>query len=252
MEGWIAAGRVTVNDARAHLGQRVNIGDRIKVDDRLVNAQAERQRARVLLYHKPPGEIVSAADPQGRPTAFDRLPRIRGGRWIAVGRLDFNTGGLLVFTTSGALAARLMHPRYEVEREYAVRIDGALADSELHALTTGVMLEDGRARFESLEDAGGLGRNHWYKVVLKEGRNREVRRMFDAVGRTVSRLIRLRFGSLRLPPRLKRGQVQELDPHEVAALLAEVTGGKGATSGAHGRVVERSQRRRRPLIRPGD
>lgn len=222
MEAWIAAGRVTVNGAPAHLGQRVSPQDRIKVDDRLVAARREHALPRVLLYHKPAGEIVSADDPAGRPTVFEHLPRLKGGRWIAVGRLDFTSSGLLIFTTSGELAARLMHPRYGFEREYAVRVDGVLEPDELARLTEGVLLEDGRARFESIDDAGGRGRNHWYRVVLKEGRNREVRRMLGAIGRTVTRLMRVRYGPLTLPPGLKRGQLRELGPQAVAALVVGV------------------------------
>jgi 23S rRNA pseudouridine2605 synthase len=225
MEAWIAAGRGTVNGARAHLGQRVSAADRVRVDDRPIEPRGQDAPPRVLLYHKPSGEIVSAADPAGRPTVFDRLPRVKGGRWIAIGRLDLTSSGLLVFTTSGELAAELMHPRAEVEREYAVRVDGTLAPEALRALTEGVLLEDGPARFESLVDRGGQGRNHWYRVVLKEGRNREVRRMIEAVNHRVSRLIRVRFGPLPLPPGLKRGWFRELEPGEVAALLAALTGG---------------------------
>jgi 23S rRNA pseudouridine2605 synthase len=224
MEAWIAAGRVTVNGAPAHLGQRVTSLDRIKVDDRLVAGRREHALPRVLLYHKPAGEIVSSDDPAGRPTVFDHLPRLKGGRWIAVGRLDFTSSGLLIFTTAGELAARLMHPRYGFEREYAVRVDGVLGPDEVARLSEGVLLEDGRARFESIEDAGGRGRNHWYRVVLKEGRNREVRRMFGALGHTVSRLMRVRYGPLTLPPGLKRGQFRELRPDAVGALLAAVEG----------------------------
>jgi 23S rRNA pseudouridine2605 synthase len=224
METWITAGRVTVNGAPAHLGQRVSQQDRIKVDDRLIAARREYAVPRVLLYHKPAGEIVSADDPAGRPTVFEHLPRLKGGRWIAVGRLDFTSSGLLIFTTSGELAAQLMHPRYGFEREYAVRVDGVLGPEEIVRLTEGVLLEDGQARFETLADAGGRGRNHWYRVVLKEGRNREVRRMLGAIGRTVSRLMRVRYGPLALPPGLKRGQVRELRPDAVAALLAAVEG----------------------------
>jgi 23S rRNA pseudouridine2605 synthase len=222
MEAWITAGRVSVNGAPAHLGQRVSPQDRIKVDDRLIATRREHALPRVLLYHKPAGEIVSADDPAGRPTVFDHLPRLKGGRWIAVGRLDFTSSGLLIFTTSGELAAHLMHPRYGFEREYAVRVDGVLAPEELAKLAEGVLLEDGRARFESIEDAGGRGRNHWYRVVLKEGRNREVRRMLGAIGHTVSRLMRVRYGPLALPPGLKRGQLRELRPDAVAALVADV------------------------------
>jgi 23S rRNA pseudouridine2605 synthase len=210
---------VTVNGAPATLGQRVTAGDRIKVDDHLVAPRWETRLPRVLVYHKPAGEIVSADDPGGRPTVFDRLPRVKGGRWIAVGRLDYNTSGLLVLTTSGDLAARLMHPRYEVEREYAVRVDGELSAEEERRLLEGVLLEDGQARFDSLAYEGGEGRNRWYRVVLHEGRNREVRRLFDAVGRPVTRLMRVRFGPIALPRGLRRGQSRELADAEVAALL---------------------------------
>lgn len=222
MEAWIAGGRVTVNGAPAHVGQRVSPQDRIKIDDRLIAARREHALPRVLVYHKPAGEIVSAADPEGRPTVFEHLPRLKGGRWIAVGRLDLTSSGLLVFTNSGELAEQLMHPRYGFEREYAVRVDGTLTPEDLAALTAGVLLEDGRARFESIADAGGRGRNHWYHAVLKEGRNREVRRMLAAIGRTVSRLMRVRYGPIELPPGLKRGQVRELRPDAVAELLATV------------------------------
>jgi 23S rRNA pseudouridine2605 synthase len=227
MEAWIAAGRVTVNGARAHLGQRVSADDRIRVDDRPVGADRPGAPPRVLLYHKPSGEIVSAADPGGRPTVFDRLPRVKGGRWIAVGRLDLTSSGLLVLTTSGELAAQLMHPRAGLEREYAVRVDGTLPPEALRALTQGVLLEDGPARFETIADEGGQGRNHWYRVVLTEGRNREVRRMLEAVNHRVSRLIRVRFGPLVLPPGLKRGWFRELRPGEVDALATAV--GSGGT-----------------------
>ncbi len=225
MEAWITAGRVTVNGARAHLGQRVSAVDRLRVDDRPVGAGAQDAAPRVLLYHKPSGEIVSAADPEGRATVFDRLPRVKGGRWVAVGRLDLTSSGLLVLTTSGELAAQLMHPRSGLEREYAVRVDGTLGPEALRALTQGVLLEDGPARFETLTDEGGEGRNHWYRVVLKEGRNREVRRMLEAVNHRVSRLIRVRFGPLVLPPGLKRGWFRELRPAEVTALVARLSGG---------------------------
>jgi 23S rRNA pseudouridine2605 synthase len=220
METWIVAGRVTVNDAPATLGQRVGSGDRVKVDGRLLALRWETRAPRVLLYHKPAGEIVSADDPEGRPTVFDRLPRVRGGRWIAVGRLDYNTSGLLVLTTSGDLAARLMHPRYQIEREYAVRIDGQLSGEECARLTAGVLLEDGPARFDSLAEEGGEGRNRWYRVVLREGRNREVRRLIEALGRRVTRLMRVRFGPIALPPGMRRGQHRELDAADVGRILA--------------------------------
>jgi 23S rRNA pseudouridine2605 synthase len=220
MEAWIGAGRVTVNDAPATLGQRVAPSDRVKVDGRLLAPRWETRVPRVLVYHKPAGEIVSADDPAGRPTVFDRLPQVRGGRWIAVGRLDFNTSGLLVLTTSGDLAARLMHPRYGIEREYAIRIDGRLSGEEMTRLTEGVLLEDGPARLESLADQGGEGRNRWYRACLREGRNREVRRLFEALGRRVTRLMRVRFGPIVLPPGLRRGQYRALDDAEVGRVLA--------------------------------
>ncbi len=241
MEAWIADGRVTVNGAPAHLGQRVSARDRIRVDGRPLEPHGAEAPPRVLLYHKPAGEIVSAADPEGRRSVFDRLPRLKGSRWIAVGRLDFNSSGLLVFTTSGELAARLMHPRSGLAREYAARVDGVLEPAALEALTRGVLLEDGPARFETIADEGGLGRNHWYRVVLGEGRNREVRRMFAAVNHRVTRLIRVRFGPLALPPGLKRGWYRELPPREVAALVAAV----GLPSGSPAR--ERGRTRRPPL-----
>jgi len=211
-----------VNDAPANIGQRVAAGDRVKVDGRLVNLRYDDSSPRVLLYHKPAGEIVSADDPEGRPSVFANLPRLRNARWLAVGRLDFNTEGLLIFTTSGDLAARLMHPRYEHEREYSVRVDGELAPAEIESLTSGIQLDDGFARFDALAEAGGEGRNRWYKVTLHEGRYREVRRLFEAVGHGVTRLIRTRFGPLSLPPRLTRGRWLELEPNEVAVLLETV------------------------------
>jgi 23S rRNA pseudouridine2605 synthase len=220
MEEWIAAGRIQVNGKTAHIGQRIGPEDRVKVGGRLVHMRFADDSPRVLVYHKPAGEIVSADDPEGRPSVFDRLPRIKGGRWIAIGRLDFNTSGLLILTTSGELAARMMHPRYEMEREYAVRINGLLSDTQIEQLQLGIELDDGVARFEQMSDEGGRGLNHWYRVMLTEGRNREVRRMFEKFDLTVSRLIRIRFGPLTLSPRLKRGQSRELAPSEVRELLA--------------------------------
>ena len=219
MEALIAAGRITVNGRAATLGQRVGPQDRVARDGRPVRLAFGARAPRVLLYHKPDGELVTARDPEGRPTVFDRLPRIRGGHWIAIGRLDFNTGGLLLFTDSGELANRLMHPRHEIEREYAVRIRGALSEAQLERLARGVQLDDGPARFDAIEPRGGQASNRWYEVVLREGRNREVRRMFEVVGATVSRLMRVRFGSFVLPPRLKRGQWLELDAADVRDLI---------------------------------
>ncbi|HJW26175.1 MAG TPA: pseudouridine synthase [Rhodocyclaceae bacterium] len=223
MEEWIAAGRVNVNGETAQIGQLVGPNDRVKVNGRLVNLRFVSNRApRVLMYHKPEGEIVSRDDPDGRPSVFEALPRMRSGRWIAVGRLDFNTSGLLLFTTSGELANKLMHPSSQLIREYAVRVLGDLTEEAKKQLVSGVELEDGPASFASLEDAGGEGANHWYRVTLYEGRNREVRRMFETVGCTVSRLIRVRYGPFTLPPLLKRGKSRELDEQEVKRLLREL------------------------------
>jgi len=219
VETWIAEGRINVNGEAAHLGQRIVATDKVKVGGRLVNLHFAERVPRVLLYHKPEGEIVSRDDPQGRPSVFNALPRLRGGRWIAIGRLDFNSCGLLLFTTEGALANRLMHPRYGIDREYAVRVLGELNEAALGQLTDGIELEDGPAKFIRLRPAGGEGANHWYNVTLDEGRNREVRRMFEAVGVTVSRLMRVRYGPIVLPPNLKRGQSRELTPEEVKMLL---------------------------------
>jgi 23S rRNA pseudouridine2605 synthase len=219
IEEWIAAGRVSVNGEPAHIGQRIGPDDKVRLNGRLVQLKAGGSRLpRVLLYHKPEGEIVSRDDPEGRPTVFEKLPRINNGRWIAVGRLDFNSCGLMLFTSSGELANRLMHPSYELEREYAVRVLGEPAPEALEQLQAGIELEDGIARFNRMLDAGGEGANHWYNVTLSEGRNREVRRMFEAVGLQVSRLMRVRYGPVVLPASLKRGLWRELDPLEVQAL----------------------------------
>lgn len=220
MEEWIASGRVSVNGEPATLGMRVVEGDLVRADRRTIRVGEKPRAARVLLYHKPEGEIVSRDDPEKRASVFDKLPKLRGQKWIAIGRLDFNTSGLLIFTTSGELANRLMHPRFEVEREYAVRVQGTLTDEQMsQVLKQGVELEDGLVKFEKLEDQGGEGFNHWYRVMLKEGRNRVVRRTFDALGLPVSRLMRVRFGIINLPPRLKRGMTVELGDGEVVQVL---------------------------------
>lgn len=222
MEAWIEAGRVSVNGRPATLGQRVGPGDTIKTAGRMLRVRPQTRTPRVLLYNKPAGEIVSADDPEGRTTVFEHLPRLKASRWVAVGRLDFNTSGLLVFTTSGELAERLMHPRHALEREYAARVSGVLTEEQRTRLLAGVPLEDGAARFETLEDGGGRGANHWYRLTLREGRNREVRRMFEAVGLTVSRLMRVRYGPLALPAGLARGRYRELDEPDVRALLRAI------------------------------
>jgi 23S rRNA pseudouridine2605 synthase len=211
---------VIVNGEPATLGMRVAEGDLIKAERRTFRVGERDSTARVLLYHKPEGEIVSRDDPEKRASVFDKLPKLRGQKWVAIGRLDFNTSGLLIFTTSGELANRLMHPRFEVEREYAVRVQGKMTEAQIEqALKQGIELEDGLVKFEKLQDEGGEGFNHWYRVMLKEGRNRVVRRTFDALGLPVSRLIRVRFGIINLPPRLKRGMTAELGEAEVAQVL---------------------------------
>lgn len=220
MEARILAGEVTVNGRVATVGDRVTAGDQIRVGGQAVRRQAAEQVPRVLIYHKPEGEIVSNDDPQGRPTVFEKLPAARGAKWLAIGRLDFNTSGLLIFTTSGELANRMMHPRFEVEREYAVRVLGNVHPAALDALRAGVRLEDGVARFERLEEEGGEGANRWFRVLLKEGRNRIVRRLFESQNLTVSRLMRVRFGAVALPPQLKRGQFIELTRADVERLVA--------------------------------
>jgi len=220
MESLIREGKVRVNGEPAQVGMRVRAGDVIRVGRRQVTVRDDAKLPRVILYHKPEGEIVSHDDPQGRPTVFEKLPAMRRGKWLAVGRLDYNTSGLLIFTTSGELANRLMHPRFEVEREYAVRIIGKLPDDKVRDLTRGVRLEDGMARFEELEERGGRGTNNWYRVVLREGRNRVVRRMFDAVGYKVSRLMRVRFGVVSLPFGLRRGGWRELEDDQTGRIMA--------------------------------
>jgi len=221
MEEWIAAGRVTVNGQVATLGMRVVEGDVVCADRRTIRVKAPEQTlTHVLLYHKPEGEIVSRDDPKKRASVFDKLPRLKGQKWIAIGRLDFNTSGLLIFTTSGELANRLMHPRFEVEREYAVRVQGEMTPEQMRQMVKqGIELDDGPVKFEKLADEGGEGFNHWYRLVLKEGRNRVVRRVFEALGLPVSRLMRVRFGIVNLPPRLKRGMMTELGDGELNQML---------------------------------
>lgn len=219
MEALIEAGAVTVNGETAKVGDRVKPGDLVKVKGRAVKLVWEEVLPKVMIYHKQEGEIVTRDDPEGRPSVFDKLPRLKGQRWISVGRLDFNTEGLLIFTTSGELANRLSHPRYEVEREYAVRILGELGKEQMDQLTAGIELEDGIAQVESIYSLGGEGANQWYQLVIREGRNREVRRLFEAIGLTVSRLIRVRFGPVAMPPKVKRGMFLDLSDSQVRELL---------------------------------
>ncbi len=219
MEALIESGRVTINGKVATVGAAVSEYEIVRVDSRPIRLSFEPELPKVLIYHKPEGEIVSQDDPEGRASVFDKLPRVRGAKWIAIGRLDMNTSGLLIFTTSGELANRFMHPRYEVEREYAVRIFGELTEGQMLQLTQGIELEDGPANFDVIYPQGGEGANHWYQVILREGRNREVRRLFEAFQLPVSRLMRVRFGPVNLPPRLKRGMMLELSQKEVTGLL---------------------------------
>lgn len=235
MEALIAQGRVTVNDQPAHVGQRIQFGDHVKVNGRPLHLRIEPPPPRIIAYHKPTGEIVSHDDPQSRPTVFRKLPRLQQGKWQSVGRLDLNTEGLLLFTNSGELANKLMHPRFGLEREYAVRVLGALSNIEKAKLLAGVQLEDGEARFGSLEDGGGEGANCWYRVTIQEGRNREVRRMFEAVGHAVSRLIRIRYGKMMLPRGLKRGEWMELDALDTEQLVRSAGLARSVSNAARGR-----------------
>ena len=219
MEQLIMEGRITVNNEPAHIGQRIQFGDHVKVNGRPIRFRIEPPPARVIAYHKPAGEVVTNDDPQNRPTVFRRLPKLHQGKWQSVGRLDLNTEGLLLFTSSGELANRLMHPRFGLQREYAVRVLGALSKDEKQKLLDGVNLDDGMAQFGSIEEGGGEGSNCWYRVTISEGRNREVRRMFEAVGHAVSRLIRIRYGAMMLPRGLKRGAWLELDDSDIRGLV---------------------------------
>ena len=242
MEELIVAGRVSVNGEPAHIGQRIMPTDQVRINGKPVKRKLASKPPRILLYHKPTGEIVSHADPEGRPSVFDNLPPMKTAKWLAVGRLDFNTEGLLLLTTSGDLANRFMHPRYSVEREYAVRVVGELAEGMRQKLLHGVELEDGPANFLRIRDGGGEGTNHWYHVALAEGRNREVRRMFEAAGLMVSRLIRTRHGPIALPKGLKRGRWEELEDNQVRGLLASV--------GLKAPAEERGARSAAPRMQP--
>jgi len=219
MEQLILEGRISVNNEPAHIGQRIQFGDAVKVNGKPLRLRIAPPPPRVIAYHKPAGEVVTHDDPQNRPTVFRKLPRLQQGKWQSVGRLDLNTEGLLLLTSSGELANKLMHPRFGLEREYAVRVLGALSAEEKQRLLDGVSLEDGQAQFGSIDEAGSSeGVNCWYRVTIGEGRNREVRRMFEAVGHAVSRLIRIRYGAFMLPRGLRRGAYVELDERDIAQL----------------------------------
>ena len=217
METWIEAGRVSVNGKTARLGDRVDDRARLAVDGKPLERNPASE-TRCILYHKPVGEVCTRDDPQDRRTVFQRLPKLKSGRWISIGRLDYNTSGLLLFTTDGELANALMHPSANIEREYMVRVMGEVGDEVLQRLTDGVLLDDGMARFTDIQDGGGDGINHWYYVVLMEGRNREVRRLWESQGLTVSRLKRVRYGEVFIPSRVKQGQWIELEPKEIKSL----------------------------------
>ncbi|MGH8120205.1 MAG: 23S rRNA pseudouridine(2605) synthase RluB [Gammaproteobacteria bacterium] len=222
VESWIKAGRITVNGKVAQPGDRITAADKVRLDGELLHAAAPSAKTRILAYHKPAGEVCTRSDEKGRPTVFAALPSIRNGRWINIGRLDINTTGLLLFTNDGKLANRLMHPSGEMEREYAVRVFGEVKKETLNKLLKGVQLEDGRAAFDSIHDAGGQGRNHWYHVVIREGRNREIKRMWESQGVTVSRLMRVRFGPYQLPRTLRPGEYHEFSRIEVNEFLNSV------------------------------
>jgi 23S rRNA pseudouridine2605 synthase len=242
MEELIIAGRVSVNGEPAHIGQRIMPTDQVRINGKPVKRKLANKPPRILLYHKPTGEIVSHADPEGRPSVFDKLPSMKTAKWLAVGRLDFNTEGLLLLTTSGDLANRFMHPRYSVEREYAVRVVGELSEGMRQKLLKGVELDDGPANFLRIRDGGGEGTNHWYHVALAEGRNREVRRMFEAAGLMVSRLIRTRHGPIALPKGLKRGRWEELEDNQVRSLMESV--------GLKAPLEEKGGRNAAPRVQP--
>ncbi|HJP39976.1 MAG TPA: pseudouridine synthase [Gammaproteobacteria bacterium] len=219
MESMIAEGRITINGKVAEVGCKVSGDERITVDGRLLRQPRRHKfRSKAILYHKPSGEICTRSDPQGRPTVFDHLPHLAHGRWISVGRLDFQTSGVLLLTNDGQLANRLMHPSAGLAREYSVRVHGSVEDAMLKKLRRGLELDDGKAKFDKLEFAGGEGRNRWYKVVVSEGRNRLVRRLWEATGCSVSRLIRIRYGPVSLPRSLRAGKSRFLNPGELTGL----------------------------------
>ena len=221
-------GRIKVNGRVAQPGDQISGSEKISIDDKAVRMARHRIKPKLLMYHKPVGLVSTRSDPEGRPTVFSQLPKLQQGRWIGIGRLDINTSGLLLFTTNGELANRLMHPSFEVEREYAVRVRGDVTPEKLEALTTGIELEDGVAKFDQVTDGGGQGTNHWYHVTLREGKNREVRRLWDAVDIEVSRLVRVRYDEFTLPKWLKPGKTRFFDDDVVARLFARLELDDGA------------------------
>ena len=234
--------RIFVNNVLAELGQSVSDKDEIVFDGKLINLTSDKVSPRILIYNKPEGEIVSESDPKGRATVFDHLPQIKNAKWISIGRLDFNTSGLLIFTSYGEFANRLMHPRYEIEREYSVRVLGELTNNQISQLRAGIKLEDGLAKFETISFKGGEGSNHWYQVTLKEGRNREVRRLFEFFNIIVSRLMRIRFGGIALPSNLKKGNYIELSEKEVLNILSKFNVNNAKFNKAQTSKVKKSRR----------
>ena len=252
MEEWIEEGRISVNGSIATLGDRIEEGDELRVDGRIVEFSTEEESIRrVILYYKPEGEVCTRTDPAGCPTVFDSLPKLKDQRWVAIGRLDINSQGLLLFTTDGDLANRMMHPSSNIEREYAVRVRGEVTEDSLKALREGVMLEDGKASFDEIKDIGGEGSNHWYHVVIREGRKREVRRMWETQNVQVSRLIRVRYGVVELPRSLKASQWFELDKVLIDQLAESCGAELRKRTGLYGRAKVRSERATEKVVRRG-
>ncbi|PCJ34155.1 MAG: 23S rRNA pseudouridine(2605) synthase RluB [Moraxellaceae bacterium] len=251
MEKWIAEGRVSVNGKLAKLGDRIGDGQALRVDGRVVQFQTESESLRrVILYNKPEGQVCTRTDPEGRPTVFDRLPQLQGERWVAVGRLDINTQGLILFTTDGELANQLMHPSSEIEREYAVRVRGEVSKEALNNMRNGVQLDDGEARFDDIVDSGGEGYNHWYHVLIAEGRKREVRRLWESQDIQVSRLIRVRYGCAVLPRGMQTGKSIELPKDEIDALARLCGAGLKKRTGLYGRAKVRADRATEKTTKP--